>query len=191
MRYAHASCPGCQESSFFVVTGFVNSNELFGGGTLYMDPSVPQREASAELSSAMDAMPELQRDYLSTVDFFNDDDPASLVLTARRLLEGLAKHFVNPASYKNNLATDLGTLAKERNLAPTIERLSTTIRKAGNTGAHFGASRVTTEIAVSAMQMVEQLLTLHLLLDFRVTSLQTLIEEAHAKPIPGILVGPP
>jgi len=53
-------------------------------------------------------------------------------------------------------------------------------------GERFGASRVNNRHRVSAMQMVEQLLALRLLLESRVSSLEDLVTEAQARPIPGV-----
>ena len=53
-------------------------------------------------------------------------------------------------------------------------------------GERFGASRVNNRHRVSAMQMVEQLLALRLLLESRVSSLEDLVTGAQARPIPGV-----
>lgn len=184
MRYATAPCPGCNRDCFFVVADYTaGSSKPLGGGKLFMHPASAQRYASIELADALEVYPELKNDYLKAIQYYNTQDFSGLTLAARRMLEGLTRMYLPNVEEREPLQTSLTRLAKERDLGLTIGELSNALKDAGNLGAHFGSSRVSQEIATSAMQMAEEFLTLHVLLEKRVTHFKHLVAEAKARKI--------
>jgi hypothetical protein len=125
----------------------------------------------------------MQLDYQKAVQYVNGRDAASVVLAARRLLEGMTHQFLPPGDLKKKLATDLATLQRVRDLSPVLVELSGVLKDAGNIGAHFGASRVTSEIAHEALSLAEELLQLHYLLKSRVEALRELVSQATGVPV--------
>jgi hypothetical protein len=178
-RYAHAPCPNCHAGSSFIVIGYVDSSKPLGGGEIFCHPSRPEWEPSPDLVSTLHAEnTEIQRDYEQAIRYLNNGDAAAVVLAARRTLEGLAAQFLPPAMLTRRLAQDLAAMNKHRDLSPVLMELSAALKDAGNMGAHYGASRVTKEIAEQALSLAEELLKMHFLLKIRVDRLRDFVSNA-------------
>jgi hypothetical protein len=193
IRFSAASCPGCRQQSYLIVLGFNGGNLKLGGGELFTHPSKNAWVQSFELSEALARNePETKADYEKAILYFDSDDSSSVVLAARRMLEGLTAHFLKEKN-KAHLASALALLTKERDLSPILDKLSSTLKDAGNIGAHRGASRVSKSIAQQALSLAEDLMELHFLLEGRVERLAADVGAAKNTPIPSVtpIVAPP
>lgn len=180
-RYAHAMCPNCRDHTFFSIANYSDASVRAGGGSLFAHPTRSDRAVLSELAERLSSVNvEIQRDYQMAVQYFNMRDPAAVVLAARRMLEGMVSQFLPQDKLLHNLSRDLATLSKERDLSAILSNLSNVLKNAGNIGAHYGASRVTERIAEQALELSEELLQLHFLLEQRVERLKLAVADAQA-----------
>ncbi len=186
IRNSSAACPVCRQPIFFSIHPFTDSAQKLGGGRIYMAPGPSEWMLLPELEEGLRVNPEILRDYKAGIAAFNSRDAQGTVSAARRLLEGLVTQFIPKTERRGPLAPSLERLHEFHDLGPMLHQMSVAVKDAGNLGVHYGASRLSHEIAVSCWRLVDDLLRLHFVLENRVTELQAKVNEAHAARLPDV-----
>lgn len=186
VRYSWGGCPICHQLGFFAIDNFADQKQKLGGGGLYFSPANPAWQILPDLLAALAVNPEMQKDYVRGVGYFNTGDPQGTVSAARRLLEGLVVQFIPKEKRESALARNLPKLNEHHDLSGVLRKMSEAIKDAGNLGVHFGASRLTQEIAALGWSMVDELVRMHLMLEQRVGHLRALVDAARASNIEGV-----
>lgn len=179
-RFVSSPCPDCRTAVTFIVSGFTDEKKKLGGGELFMSPCAVEWNLRPEMMDALQVNREIQRDYESGAHAFDDRNPLGIVSAARRLLEGMVVQFIPPEERKRSLAPNLERLHDFHNLTGVLRGISEAVKDAGNLGVHYGASRLTNEIAAKCWVLSHELLSMHFLLERRVDELRNLVDAARA-----------
>lgn len=126
-----------------------------------------------------DKVPEvLKRAFTATVRSYNDANYAAAMTQARRTMEGLFKYLVEAEKRDLRLVDLIDYVAKNKDLAEPISKLSHAIRSGGNIGAHFDMeTEPSKEIAFQLLELLHYLVEFLYEIPSKISQLESEIQK--------------